>query len=439
MSMRNKAITMFEAAVAAVRPENVLPRWVRLEAGGLQVGRLRFEVLENRGVHVFGSGKAAGISARVMETLLKGRLAGGLVVCQGPAPGLSVITACEGSHPVADEKSLAAADRLMAAMSRLSETDFFIYLLSGGSSALVEKPCPPLTLWDFQQTTRLLLASGAPIAQVNAVRKHLSLVKGGRLGRLTRASGVVLVISDVIGDDLEAIGSAPLYRDRTTFGEVAAILRQYGLMDRLPPAVAHLVDRGVAGEIEDTPKQANPRLPHLVAAGNRIALEAARETALSLGLPAHVITSRMHGEAREAAKMIAAMGQEILGSRHPFAPPVCLLFGGETTVTLRGKGKGGRNQEMCLSVLKEMGDLEGWLFLSAGTDGIDGASDAAGAMADPSVRRRAAALGLNMEDHLARNDSNGFFSKTGDTIVTGFTGTNVMDLAMLLIRGEGDL
>jgi len=270
-------------------------------------------------------------------------------------------------------------------------------------------------------------------AALNAVRKHLSLVKGGRLGRMTDARGVVLVMSDVIGDDLDTIGSAPLYRDRTTFQDVDEILKKYALWDRLPASVADLVHCGVAGTVEDTPKAPNPQIDHFLVASNIKALEKAKQIALSYGTPTHIVSSRLRGEAREAGKVIAAIAEEIMTSGNPFPPPVCLLFGGETTVTLRGDGRGGRNQEMCLSVVKEMTGRGGWTFLSAGTDGIDGQSDASGAVVDVTTRQRADKQGLSIDEYLARNDSNGFFKQTGDLIVTGSTGTNVMDLAILYI------
>ncbi|MFZ2632436.1 MAG: glycerate kinase [Desulfosalsimonadaceae bacterium] len=436
MHMRSEIIEIFNKAVGAVRPENVFPDLVSLTGDILRVGERSYPISKKDGIHVFGSGKAAAGSAKVMECILGDRLSGGVVVSNVNDPSLKTIKVCVGAHPVADEQSIDATNRLIFEISRLTKDDFFIYLLSGGTSALLERPFPPLTLSDLQNVTKLLLAAGAPIEEMNAVRKHLSEVKGGRLGRMTEAGGVVLVMSDVIGDDLDTIGSAPLYRDRTTFQDVAEILEIYGLWDRLPASVAGLVRKGMSGTVPDTPKTPNPRIGHFLAASNIKALEKARQTALSYGIPAHIMTSRLHGEAREAAKAIAALGREIMASGNPFSPPVCLLFGGETTVTLRGDGRGGRNQELCLAVVKEMAGPGGWVFLSAGTDGIDGNSDAAGAVVDASTLQKAREQGLNPDDYLARNDSNGFFKQTGDLVITGPTGTNVMDLAILYISAN---
>ena len=436
MHMRSELIEILNIAVGAVRPENVFPDLVSLTGDILHVGDRRYPISKKGGIHVFGSGKAAAGSAKVMECILGDRLSGGVVVSNVNDPSLKTITVCVGAHPVADERSIDATNRLIFEISRLTKDDFFIYLLSGGTSALLERPFPPLILSDLQNVTTLLLAAGLPIEEMNTVRKHLSEVKGGRLGRITEARGVVLVMSDVIGDDLDTIGSAPLYRDRTTFQDVAGILETYGLWDRLPASVAGLVRNGISGTVPDTPKTPNPRIDHFLAASNIKALEKAKQTAVSYGIPAHIMTSRLHGEAREAAKAIAALGREIMASGNPFSPPVCLLFGGETTVTLRGDGRGGRNQELCLAVLKEMAGSDGWVFLSAGTDGIDGHSDAAGAVVDGSTLQTAREKDLSIDAYLARNDSNGFFKQTGDLVITGPTGTNVMDLAILYIGGN---
>jgi hydroxypyruvate reductase/glycerate 2-kinase len=436
MNTRSKVLEIFKASVDAVRPENIFPNLVSLEGDTLCVGNHRYVLSKKQKVYVFGSGKAASGSAKIMEHILGDRLAGGLVISNMADPSLEKITVTVGSHPVADEMSVSATDQITFRMSRLTRDDFYIYLLSGGASALMERPFPPLSLSDLQNVTKLMLSAGAPIEEMNAVRKHLSLVKGGRLGRMTDARGVVLVMSDVIGDDLDTIGSAPLYRDRTTFQDVAEILKKYALWDRLPASVADLVREGVTGTVADTPKEENPLIDHFLVASNIKALEKAKETALSYEIPAHILSSRFRGEAREAAKAIAAIAEEIMASGNPFSPPVCLLFGGETTVTLQGDGRGGRNQEMCLSFLKEMTGREGWVFLSAGTDGIDGHSDAAGAVVDASTLQKVREMGLNMDDYLARNDSNSFFKQTGDLIITGPTGTNVMDLAILFIESN---
>ncbi|OPY90726.1 MAG: putative hydroxypyruvate reductase [Syntrophus sp. PtaU1.Bin208] len=434
MNLRKAAYEIFSEALKAVLPETLVRDTLKIDGEELLVADCRYPLTYGGKLFVFGSGKASVGAAKAVTEILGDRIAGGLVVSNDEAELIRIDVAV-GSHPIPDVRSVHAAERLMEGFAGLSEEDFFIYLLSGGSSSLIEKPIPPLSLGDLQETSRLLLQAGAPIDEMNAVRKHLSRIKGGRLGRMTKARGVVLVISDVIGDDLETIGSAPLYRDRSSYSDVSDILSRYALWERMPEAVRALVEKGRAWEIEDTPKTANPNIDHFVVGSNRKALRKAKEKAESLGMKTHIVTSRMKGEAREVAKSIVSIGREILVNRSPGQSPLCLLFGGETTVTVRGKGKGGRNQELCLAALREIRDSRGLLLLSAGTDGIDGNSEAAGALVDAALWKRARELNLSVEDFLERNDSSPFLEQAGGRIVTGPTGTNVMDMAILLIGG----
>ncbi len=435
MNLRESANGIFFEALKAVLPETLIRETLRLEEGDLIVAGRRYPLARGRKLFVFGSGKASAGAAKAVEELLGERIAGGLVVSNAEVR-LDRISVFVGAHPVPDTRSVTAAEMLLEGLSGLSEDDLFIYLLSGGSSALIEKPIPPLGLQDLQEMSQLLLRAGAPINEMNAVRKHLSLIKGGRLGRRTKARGVVLVVSDVIGDDLETIGSAPLYRDGSSYADVRDILFRYHLWEKIPAMVRKLVEGGNAGENEDTPKEANPRIEHLLIGSNRKALKKAKEKAEALGMKTRILTSRLEGEARTVAKSLVAIGGEILKTQIPSESPVCLLFGGETTVTVRGSGKGGRNSELCLSALQEIGSREGLLLLSAGTDGIDGNSEAAGALADAAGWERALELGLSLEDYLERNDAFRFFEQTGGLIRTGPTGTNVMDIVILLIAGS---
>ena len=436
MNSRQKLIEIFNEALKAVLPGQLIRNSLCVADDHLQVGGRRYEPAKGRGIHVFGSGKASLPAARAVEEMLGERIAGGMIVTNHDDGSLTRMAVHVGAHPVPDQRSIDAARNLAGRLGSLGEDDFFIYLLSGGSSALLEWPAPPVTLSDLRETSRLLLEGGLTIDEMNAVRKHLSLVKGGRLGRLTRARGVVLVISDVIGDDLQTIGSAPLYYDRSDYREVFTILSRHGLWERLPARVAGLLAEGLAGTREETPKAPNPRIDHLLIGSNTLAVRQAREKAEALGIPARIMSTRLRGEAREVAKVLVAMGEEIQASGAPFAPPVCLLFGGETTVTVRGSGRGGRNQEMCAAALREIGDRKGLLFFSAGTDGIDGNSDAAGALVDHASFARARELGLRIDDFLRQNDTNQLLARTGDLVITGPTGTNVMDITMLYIGGD---
>ncbi len=432
MTNREIMTAIVRETIAATRPASMVREKLKLEQDVLKIDGKGFRLPDGRGIHLLGSGKAAVETARAVKELLGDRLQDGFIV-SNYAASLDGIEVFESSHPVLTEKSVYAAEMLMEKIARLSADDFFIYVLSGGSSALIEKPVPPISLQDMQSLTKGLLANGVPIEDINAVRKHLSLVKGGRLGRLSRARGVVLVVSDVIGDDLGAIGSGPLFCDSSTFSDTREIMDKYRLWDDASASIKKVIQEGLAGTIEDTPKRPNPLIEHFIIDSNLQALRKALDSAGRLGIPAHIMTSHLRGEAREVAKAIVAIGEEMLATGHPFAPPALLLFGGETTVTLHGDGKGGRNQEMALAVLNETRNNPRMAFFSLGTDGIDGRSDAAGAICDRESWEKAQNLHLNSEHYLARNDSGSFFEQTGDLIKTGPTGTNVMDIAGLLV------
>jgi glycerate 2-kinase len=436
MNLRQAILEIYRDALIAVLPETLIRESISITDGVLIIEEKGFPIVQGPAVHVFGSGKASLRAAKALEDLLTDRVAGGLIVSNYNDSSLKKIDVCIGSHPIPDEKSLRAADLIIERLSALSENDFFIYLLSGGSSSLVERPVPPLTIEDLKDSSTVLMNAGASIDELNAVRKHLSMVKGGRLSKMTRAKGVVLVISDVIGDDLETIGSAPFYRDQSTFADAWNILNRYNLHDQVSQGVRAVIEKGIAGEYEETLKEEPSRIDHIVIGSNRKALQRAKEKAISLDMTAHIMTTRLRGEAREVAKAIVAMGEEIAMTRNPTDMPVCLLFGGETTVTVKGDGKGGRNQEMCLSALREIERRPGMVFLSAGTDGIDGNSSAAGAVVDCSGYEHIEELDLKIDDYLRRNDSNSLLTKTEELIVTGPTGTNVMDITILLVGGN---
>lgn len=436
MTLREIIREIFNQALNAVLPANLINDALSLKKGILRIDDRNFDLRNCNGVYVFGSGKASLAMAEAVNALLGDLIKGGWVISNYGGGACGRIEFLESSHPVPTEKSVNAAEVLMTKLSTLSPNDFFLYLLSGGSSSLVEKPVPPVKLEEFQDVTKLLLGCGAPIEEMNIVRKHLSLTKGGRLGQLTKAAGAVLVISDVVGDDLEAIGSAPLFYDRSSYRDAFVILKKYDLWGRIPSNAKTVIELGIAGKIEETPKEPNPRIEHVIIGSNLKGLMRGKDEAESLGIKTHIITSRLRGEAREAARMIVSMGEEIAATNNPFSPPVCLLFGGETTVTLRGRGLGGRNQEMCLAAIREIRSRKGMTFLSAGTDGIDGNSDAAGAVVDYKTYERSQQLNLIPDEYLNNNDSHTFLQKTGDLIVTGPTGTNVMDMTILLIKEE---
>ena len=434
MNLKDFAKELFLKGIEAVLPSNLINESVSIQDSVLKIKKQFINLKNFENLYVFGSGKASVEMAKAVENLLFNHIKDGLVVCNY-TENLRKIEVMEGSHPVPDEKSLKAGEALLEKMSSLSENDFFIYLLSGGSSALIEKPIPPITLEDLQKTTKILLEHSVPIEDINAVRKHISLIKGGRLGTSTKASGMVLVISDVVGDDLETIGSAPLYFDRTTYQDVFKILEKYNLFDKLPENVKKVLKDGLEGKIPDTPKSPNPKIKHFIIGNNLKALKRIQEEAQNSGFKTHILTSQIKGEAREIAKAIVSIGKESLSSNNPEKPPACFLFGGETTVNVVGNGKGGRNQELCLAGLNEIKETKNIILLSGGTDGIDGNSDAAGAVVDYESYLKSKGLGLDINQYLKNNDSYHFFKKTGDLIITGKTGTNVMDVIILLVGG----
>jgi hydroxypyruvate reductase/glycerate 2-kinase len=434
---RKIARQIFESAVAGVLPERLIPGSVFLQNNTLQILDAVHSLQPGQKVHVFGSGKASVGMAKSLLPVLKEQVAGGIIVTSGLTDDdLFPLMVVEGAHPVPDEKSIRGAELLFNGLSGLNEDDFFIYLLSGGSSALIEKPINSITLAEMQETTRLLLHNSVPIQKINAIRKHLSMVKGGRLGGCTRASGAVLVISDVIDDDLSVIGSGPLYHDPTTYQHCREILEKAAIWDKVSPSVRAVITSGVKGDIPETPKIQKDSISHYLLGTNRIALDQARQTAEEAGLNCYILTASLAGEARVVAKDLVSLARNISKHNEPYKPPVCLLFGGETTVTVRGAGKGGRNQELALAALAEIGTQDNILLLSGGTDGIDGNSAAAGAIADSGFFMEGSRQGLAINGFLEDNNSNAFFKAVGGLLETGPTGTNVMDITLLIIDKE---
>jgi hydroxypyruvate reductase len=376
--------------------------------------------------------------AKALEDLLGGRISGGvLVVKDGHGLPLKRVRICEASHPVPDERGVRGTLEILDLLSGAGERDLVICLISGGGSALLIAPSEGVDLADKQATTRSLLACGATIHEINTIRKHLSRAKGGRLAEAAYPARVVsLILSDVVGDDLDVIGSGPTVPDRSTFRDTLDILTRYEIWDRIPAAVRARVVEGVEGRLPESPKPGAPafaRCSQVLVGSCLRALAAASEKAVQLGYRSLVLSSKAEGEAREVAKAFAAIGKEIRSSGLPLSPPACVLIGGETTVTLQGDGRGGRNQEFVLAGALALDGLDGIVLLAAGTDGTDGPTDAAGAVADGRTCAAARALGLDPHAFLKRNDSYAFFKGLGDLIITGPTRTNVMDVYLLLV------
>jgi glycerate 2-kinase len=421
--LRRDALAIFRAALAAADPGDAVVRHLE-----------RRDFSRYRNIWVIGAGKAGASMARAAERVLGRRIAGGLVnVKDGHIAKLRRIALNECGHPVPDARGVSGAERIAEIASAAGKDDLVLCLISGGGSALLPLPAPPITLEEKQQVTRLLLACGANIHEINTVRKHISLIKGGQLARLAAPATVEsLLLSDVIGDNLDVIGSGPTAPDASTFADAAAILEQYCIARRVPAAVRERIERGVRGEIADTPKADDPlfrRVRNTVIGSNRLALDAAARRARALGYRTLVLASEIEGETREIARMHAAIAREVARTGHPVRPPACIVTGGETTVTLKGTGLGGRNQEFVLAAAIDIADLPGTVILSAGTDGSDGPTDAAGAVADGSTLRR----NPDARRYLDANDSYHYFEGLGDLVKTGPTNTNVMDVRLILV------
>jgi hydroxypyruvate reductase len=389
-------------------------------------------------VLVIGAGKAAGTMASAFEELAgPGITAGCVIAPYGHAVACERIQVLEAGHPVVDEMGLAATEEVLRIARTAGAHDLVVCLLSGGASALLEQLPAGMTLGDLQETTRLLLASGASIHEFNAVRRHLSLVKGGRLARLIApARCVTLVISDVIGDAPQTIGSGPTVPDPSTFADACSVLERLRLTDRVPGGVGRLLNEGMRGLHPDTPKSGDPvfaRATYHLLANNAAALEAAAREAAARGYRPRIMSTALSGEARDAGAAIAAMARVEMQGRQGGDPPACLLWGGETTVTLRGEGKGGRNQELALGAFKALQSAEmTFSFAALGTDGTDGPTDAAGAWFDHTTIREACTRGIRPDDYLDRNDAYAFFQELGGLLRTGPTGTNVADIVLAL-------
>jgi glycerate 2-kinase len=436
--MREHAMQIFQAGLQAVDPVEAIIRHVRLNDNLFIIGERRFNLKDYDRILVVGAGKAVAPMAKAVEDLLGDRISAGVIVVKDEhGLPLKKIKVCEASHPVPDERGVLGTEQILSLVEKAGERDLIICLISGGGSALLIAPVQGISLEDKQNTTKLLLACGATIHEFNTVRKHLSRAKGGRLAQMAYPATVAsLILSDVVGDDLDVIASGPTVPDSGTFQDARKILKGYVIWDQLAPSVRSHIGKGLAGQIEDTPKSDNPafkRCSQVLVGTNLHALQAAGNKAEKLGYRSLILSSKVEGEAREVAKFYAAIAKEVLSSENPLKPPVCALSGGETTVTLRGEGRGGRNQEFALASAIAIEGLDRVVVLSGGTDGTDGPTDAAGAIADGTTVARAREKKLDPGDFLQRNDSYTFFQQLQDLVMTGPTRTNVMDLYMFLV------
>ncbi|MDR7437269.1 MAG: glycerate kinase [Armatimonadota bacterium] len=440
-TLRRAAVSILGAAIRAVDPEVAVSRTVTRRGPILRVGRRRYDLRRVRHVFVVGAGKACAPMAAACERVLGDRLTAGLVVVKyGYGMPLRRVEVIEAGHPLPDQAGARGAGRILDLVSGAEEPDLVLCLISGGGSALLPAPADGITLEEKMAVTDLLLRSGATIREINAVRKHLSRIKGGRLARAAAPARVVgVVLSDVPGDPLDAIASGPITPDPTTFHDALAVLQRYGLLDRVPPSVRLHLERGAAGQEPDTPKPGDPlfaRVQVEVVGNIDRAVDAAAARAARLGFRPLVLTTRLEGEAREAARVVCSIVRTVRERSRPIRPPACLLAGGETTVTVRGAGRGGRCQEFALAAALAIEGWDGVVVAACGTDGTDGPTDAAGAVADGATAARARAAGREPARALADNDAYHVFQALGDLLVSGPTRTNVTDLYVALVRGK---
>jgi hydroxypyruvate reductase len=436
--LRKTALEIFGAAVQAVDPAAAIHRHMKREGARLTIGGEVLDLAAVRQIVVIGLGKAGASMAVAVEEILGERIQRGVVVTKyGHVQPMKIIRLHEAGHPVPDEAGIAGAQAILDCVKGLGPEDLVLVLISGGGSALTPAPVGGISLAEKQALTKALLACGADIREMNILRKHISRIKGGQLARAAQPAQVrTLILSDIVGDPLDAIASGPTVPDPTTYADALGILDKYRIRQEIPAEIRTHLEAGAAGKVSETPKPTDPlfaRVKSLMVASNIQALEAAKAEAQRLGLRAMILSSFVEGETRDVARMHAALALEVRASGNPVTPPVCFITGGETTVTLKGKGKGGRNQEFALAAALDIAGLRDVVVLSAGTDGTDGPTDAAGAIADGDTLERAVAAGLKPRAALDGNDAYPFFERLSDLIITGPTRTNVMDVRLVLV------
>jgi hydroxypyruvate reductase len=440
-SLHADAARIWAAALEAVDPEAAVRKFLKRDGSMLRIDGRRYDLARIGKLWVLGAGKASAPMGRAVEKILGRYLAGGFLVTKyGHSLGLNKLEIAEAGHPLPDRNSVAAAAKIAdLAKNQVGPDDLVLCLFSGGASSLMVRPAPGFTLEDKLACTRLMLNAGADIREMNAVRKHLSGIKGGRMAEMVApAAAVSLILSDVVGDDPGTIASGPMTPDATTFADGLEIFEKLGISDRVPRAVMRRFREGAAGRIPETPKADDPvfrRCESFIVANNAQACAAACRAARRLGYHAMVLTSRLEGDTKEAARLHMSVASEIVFHRRPLRRPACIISGGETTVRVTGKGSGGRNQEFALHCVRHLAGLPApVLAASLGTDGTDGPTDAAGAVADSTTLLRSMKFGARfLEASAENNDSHSFFKRLGDLIVTGPTRTNVMDLHIVLI------
>jgi glycerate 2-kinase len=441
-----KAARILAAALEAVDPAEAIHQHFRRQGNRLDLGDRSFDLSQFQRVFLVGAGKAGAPMAQAVLESLGERVDGGLVIVKdGYGPDTDHLAAmgveiCEAGHPIPDERGRQGTLKIFKLLKKVTAHDLVVCVISGGGSALMHALVPRVSLADLQRLTSILLTVGADIQEINTLRKHLDQIKGGQLAkRAAPAHVLTMILSDVIGDPLDVIASGPTVPDSSTFADAWDILNRYDLVGKVPGSIREHLQRGLRGETPDTPKQGDEifeRVTNCIVGNNPKAAEAALQAARKFGFQASLLTTEMQGEARQAGRTLGALIRQVKRARQGLAltMPECLVAGGETTVTISGDGKGGRNQELALGAVEELAGLEGVGLLTLATDGGDGPTDAAGAVVTGDTFERARGLGLDPREYLKRNDSYHFFDPLGDLIKTGPTQTNVNDLTFLLIE-----
>ncbi len=437
-TLRQRAVQILGAGVAAADPARAIHRVVRRDGAWLEVDGALYDLSAIRRVLVVGAGKGSARMAAALEAILGDRIAAGAVTTKhGYVEPLQRVALIEAAHPLPDDAGMRGAARIADLAAGAAEGDLVFVVISGGGSALLPMPAPGITLEEKIAATDLLLRSGATITEVNAVRKHLSGIKGGQLARMAAPARVVtLILSDVLGNPLDAIASGPTVPDPTTFADALATIDRFALRAKVPASVQRHLDQGAAGSVPETPKPGDPifaRTQTVIVGDIRLAASAAVERAEALGYQTRLCATAVQGEARDVGGRFGSMVRDARQGALPGGVGLCLVMGGETTVSVRGRGRGGRNQELALGAAGAIAGLPQILVAAFGTDGTDGPTDAAGAVADGTTLSRARAVGLDPAVALRNNDCYPFFDGLGDLIVSGPTNTNVNDLWLGLV------
>ncbi|MGB5919820.1 glycerate kinase type-2 family protein [Arcobacter sp.] len=423
---------IFVSILEEINPQKLIKKQCKFENDRFYINSESIEIPKNKKIHILGSGKAVLSMAEALYEIMEDKIEKALLV--GAYENnfkKQNLTYIKSTHPIPSVKSVEGAKALVKEFEALDEDDFFIYLLSGGNSALVELPADEISLEEFQKTTKLMLENSMPIESINCVRKHISQVKGGRLARFTKAKGVVLTLSDVLGDKLEAIGSAPLYFDSTTFQDAFDALKKYNIFEKVPNSVQNYLKKALNSKDLETPKSESSNVKHYLIGSNDILLNVAKNLLEKKNLNPIIVDEKIDDDVEIVCKNLLQFCKE--------KKEGCFVFGGEATVNVSGNGKGGRNQHLVLSFLDSYPKDEDIIFLSAASDGIDGNSDASGAIIDKDSLKKVEELNLDIKAYMKNFDSNTFFDKLNQLLKPGPTHNNMLDIVIILInKNKGD-